>query len=63
MLVLINQRGQVLATAEAVLLEVATLAVVSLVAAPALRQLFTVAAFEEHRLSGVHTLPAEMLAE
>jgi hypothetical protein len=31
-----------------------------LVAAPAPRQRFTVAAFEEHRLSDVRTLPAEV---
>jgi hypothetical protein len=37
----------------------------SLVAAPAPRQPFTVAAFEEHRLSVVvvHTLPVEMSAD
>ena len=67
MLVLVNQRGQVLAAAEAVLLAAATLAVaaasgVLVVAALALRQLFTVVAFEEHRLSVAtgHTLPAEV---
>jgi hypothetical protein len=34
-----------------------------LVVAPAPRQLSTVAAFEQHRLSGVHTSPAEVLAD
>jgi 2-keto-3-deoxy-6-phosphogluconate aldolase len=67
LLVLVNQRGQVLAAAEAVLLA-ATLAVAAaagalLVVAPARRQLFTVVAFEDHRLSVVmgHTLPGEVL--
>ena len=67
MLVLVSQRGQVLAAAEAVLLA-ATLAVAAasgalLVVAPAPRQPFTVAVFEEHRLSVAtgHTLPGEVL--
>jgi hypothetical protein len=67
LLVLVSQRGQVLAAAEAVLLA-ATLAVAAasgalLVVAPAPRQLFTVVAFEEHRLSVAtgHTLPGEVL--
>jgi 2-keto-3-deoxy-6-phosphogluconate aldolase len=66
LLVLVNQRGQVLAAAEAVLLA-ATLAVAAasgalLVVAPAPRQPFMVVAFEEHRLSVAtgHTLPAEV---
>jgi hypothetical protein len=68
-LVLLNQRGQVLAEAEAVLVAaVATSAAAGvsgalLVAALGLRQLSTVAAFEEHRLSGGHTLAAEVSAD
>ena len=54
--------------AEEVLVAEATLAVVAvaavsaalLAAALALRQPFTVAAFEQRRLFGVHTLPAEV---
>jgi hypothetical protein len=73
-LVLLNQRGQVLAEAEAVLVAAATLAVAAdtlvaagvsgalLVAALGLRQLSTVAAFEEHQLFGGHTLAAEVSA-
>ena len=54
--------------AEAVQVAVATLAVVSvpavlLVAALARHQLSTVAAFEQHRLSGGHTLAAEASAD
>jgi hypothetical protein len=67
LLVLVSQRGQVLAVAEAVLLA-ATLAVAAasgalLVVAPAPRQLFTVVDFEEHQLSVAtgHTLPGEVL--
>jgi hypothetical protein len=65
LLVLLNQHGQVLA--EAVLVAAATLAVATvsatlLVAALALRQLFTVATFDRRRLSGVHTFPAEVSA-
>jgi len=61
LLVLVNKCGQVLATAAAVLLAAATLAVaaawgVLLVVALAPRRLFTEGAFEEHRLSGVHIL-------
>ena len=46
----------------------ATLAVAAvpaplLAAALALRQSFTVATFEQRRLSGVHTLPAEVSAD
>ena len=69
MLVLVSQLGQIRA-AEAVSLAAATLAVAAasgplLVVAPALRQLFTVVAFEEHRLSVAtgHTLPAEVWAD
>ena len=63
--VLVSQRGQVRAAAVAVLLAAATLAVAavsgaSLVAAPAPRQLFTVAAFEEGRLFAVHISRAEV---
>jgi hypothetical protein len=65
LLVLVSQRGQVLAAA---VLLAATLAVAAasgalLVVAPAPRQLFTVVAFEEHRLSVAtgHTLPGEVL--
>jgi hypothetical protein len=68
LLVLVSQRGQVRAAAEAGLLAVATLAVAAasralLVVAPAPRQPFTVVAFEEHRLSVAtgHTLPGEVL--
>jgi hypothetical protein len=70
LLVLVNQRGQVLAAAEAVLLAAATLAAAAasgalLVVAPAPRQPFMVVAFEEHRLSVAtgHTLPAEVSAD
>jgi hypothetical protein len=54
------QRWQGLAAAEWALVEAATLAVAAvsvalLVAALARRQLSTGEAFEEHRLSGVHT--------
>ena len=45
--------------AEVALVVAATLVVA---AALALRQPFTVAAFEQRRLSGVHTLPAEVSA-
>jgi len=44
-------------------LAVAAVSAASLVGALALRQPSTVAAFEQHRLSGVHTLPAEVLAD
>ncbi len=66
MLVLVNQCGQVLAAAEAVLLA-ATLAVAAalgalLVVVPAPRQPITVVAFGEHPLSVAtgHTLPVEV---
>jgi len=54
--------------AEAVLVAVATLAVAAasaalLAAALALRQPSPVAAFEQRRLSEVHTLPAEVSAD
>jgi hypothetical protein len=55
---------QVLAVAEEDLVAAATLVVVAavsvalLVGALAARPPFTVVAFEEHRLSGVHTSPA-----
>jgi len=64
LLVLVNQRGQVRAAADAVLLAAAASGAL-LVAAPAPRQPFTVVAFEEHRLSVamVHTLPAEVSAD
>jgi len=69
-LVLVNQRWQVLGAAEAVLLGAAMLAGAGaagalLVAAPAPRQPFTVVAFEEHRLSVAAgpTLPAEVSAD
>jgi hypothetical protein len=60
---------QVLAVAEEDLVVAATLVVVAdvsvalLVAALVRRQLSTEEAFEEHRLSRVHTLPAEVLAD
>jgi hypothetical protein len=41
----------------------AAVAAASLAAALALRQRFTVAAFEQRRLSEVHTLPAEVSAD
>jgi hypothetical protein len=70
LLVLVSQRGQVLAVAEVVLVAAATLAVaaapaVLLEAALAPRQPSTVAAFGQRRLSVavVHTLPAEASAE
>ena len=70
MLVLVNQHGRALGAAVAVLLEVATLAVAAgpgalLVAAPAPRQPFMVAAFGEHRLflAVVRTLPVEVSAD
>lgn len=54
--------------AEEVLVAEATLAVAAvagalLAAALALRQAFTVAAFEQPRLSGVHTFPVEVSAD
>jgi hypothetical protein len=69
LLVLLKQRGQVLAAAEAVLLA-ATLALAAtlgalLVVVPAPRQPFTVVAFEEHPLSVAtgHTSPVEVQAD
>ena len=61
--ILPNQHGQVLTEAEAVLVVVVTLAGEAASAALSVAalmpgQLFTVAAFEQRRLSGVHTLPA-----
>jgi hypothetical protein len=66
--VLVSQHGQVRASAESGLLAAATLAVAAgsgatLVAAPVPRQPFTVVAFEEDRLSGVHILSAEAQAD
>jgi hypothetical protein len=70
LLVSFNQHGQALAVAAAVLVAAATLEMVAvsaalLVAALALRQPFTVAAFEQRRLSAaaVHTLLAEVSAD
>jgi hypothetical protein len=69
LLVLVNQRGQVLAAAEAVLLgatsAVAATSGVLLVVVPAPRQPFTVVAFEEHPLSVAtgHTLPVKVQAD
>ena len=81
MLVLLSQRGQVLTEVQAVLVVAATLAAaavsVALLAALTLavaisavvafveRQLSTVVAFEQHRLSvtAVRTLPVEVSAE
>jgi hypothetical protein len=65
---LLNQYWQVLTEAEAVLVAVATLAVAAasgalLAAALAPRQASPVAAFEQRRLSGVHTLRAEVSAD
>jgi hypothetical protein len=60
------QLQQVLAAAEAVVAATWVAAAVSgalLVGALALRQPSTVAAFEQHRLSGVRTLPAEVLVD
>ena len=61
-LVLPNQHGQVLAEAAvaAATLAVAAVSAALSVAALAPRQLSTVAAFERHRLSGVHILLAEV---
>jgi len=66
LLVLVKQRGQVLAAAEAVslaaTLEAAGASGALLVVALAPRQPFTVVAFEEHRLcvATAHTLPVEV---
>ena len=69
MLVLLNQHGQVLAEAVAVATLAAVVVLTLVVAAVAValpvavlvpRQLSTVAAFERHRLSGVHILLAEV---
>jgi len=54
---LLNQHGQVLAAEEAALVAVVILAVAAAVLAVSL-----VAAFAGHRLSGAHTLAAELLA-
>jgi hypothetical protein len=62
LLVLVNQHGEILVAAEADLLAAAALGALQ-VAAPAPRQLSMVAAFEEHRLSGVRTFPAEVWAD
>jgi hypothetical protein len=70
---LLNQHGQVLAVAEAVLVAVDTLAAVAVAAvsaaspaaALALRQLSTVVAFEQRQpsVATVHTLPVEVSAD
>jgi hypothetical protein len=65
---LLNQYGQVPVEAEVALVAAATLAVAAvsaalLAAALVLRQPFTAAVFEQRRLSGVHTFPAEVSAE
>jgi hypothetical protein len=67
---LLNQHGQVLAVAEAVLVAVDTLAVAAVsavlpAAALALRQLSTVVAFEQRQpsVATVHTLPVEVSAD
>jgi len=65
--VLLNQHGQFPMEAEVALVAPATsaVAVVSaalLAAALVLRQPFTAAVCEQRRLSGVHTLPAEVSA-
>ena len=63
------QLGQVLAGVEADFTAEVLLAAVALVVAAisaealAPRQLFTAVAFEEHQLFGVHTSPAEVLAD
>jgi hypothetical protein len=66
------QRWQVLAVAEWALVVAAVAAATQAVAAVpgalpvaalALRQLSTAVAFEEHPLSEVHTLPAEVLSD
>jgi len=64
-LVLPNQHGQVLAetAVAAATLEVAAMSADLLVAALAPRQPSTVAAFEQHRLSAVHTLRAAVSAD
>jgi len=61
--VLLNQHGQFPTEAEVALVAAATLAVAAVSAALVLRQPFTAAVFKQRRLSGVHTLPAEMSAE
>ena len=63
MLVLANQSGPGLAVAEVVQVAVVSVPAVLLVAALARHQPSTVAAFEQHRLSGAHTLAAEALAD
>jgi predicted NAD/FAD-binding protein len=60
-----NQHGQVLAVeapalGEAAILVAAGVSGVLLAAAHALRRFSMVAVFEQHRLSGGHTLPAEV---
>ena len=63
------QLGQVLAgveadfTAEVLLAAVALVVAAISVAALAPRQPFTAVVFEEHQSAGVHTLPAEVLAD
>jgi len=65
---LLCQLQQVLAAAASVLVEAAILAVAAvpgalLAEALAPRQLSTVAAFEQHQLSGGHIIPAEVSAD
>ena len=64
---MVNQHGPVPMEAEEALavavVAAAFLAAATLAAALALRQRFTVAAFEQRRLSEVHTLPAEVSAD
>jgi len=66
--VLLNQHGQFPTEAEVALVAAATLAVAAvsaalLAAALVLRQPFTAAVFEQGRLSGGQTLPAERAAD
>ena len=66
---MLSQLGQVLAGVVADFMAEVLLAAVALVvaaisaAALALRQPSTAVAFEEHQSAGVHTLPAEVLAD
>jgi hypothetical protein len=63
---LLNQHGQVLAEAVSVAEVTLAAGAVSaplLAVARALRQPFPVAAFEQRRLSGVHTSPVEVSAD
>jgi len=60
--VLLNHHGQFPMEAEVALVAAATSAVAAVSAALVLRQPFTAAVCEQRRLSGVHTLPAEVSA-